>query len=481
MERLKEKRICNILPYVFFLMVVAIVILTKPLNNLDELWNYNFARNIYKGNRPYIDINMVPTPLSAYISAFFLKITGNNLYSFRILSIVLSFFILTEFFILSEKMLKNRTVAFCATVFVMLLHLSYLSYDYNYLNLSLILLMMLLDRKKDKAENIWNNIAVGVIIGLTLLIKQSTGGCLILANLFVCWSDWKIYGKLKRYVFVRVSSSFFPAVLFLMLSFCNGSIADFWDYAVRGMKYFDNQISYWSFMTANPVNFVFGILPLLIAGIVIYKIKKENGQTEKREKIMLMLLSAAGFSVAFPITDQVHFYIALTPFLICFFSCVKSICMERIQSIFCNIFVVLVTGMVVGILLPKEELKGCELNHYKKIPVYPELEHQIIVVDEYISKMQEKGYEVLIADASAAVYMIPLDSYHKDFDMLLKGNTGSQSVEDLLDGKERALFLILEDERSWNWQTNRELNYYIMKHLEYIEEMSGFGVYGTKE
>ena len=137
--------------------------------------------------------------------------------------------------------------------------------------------------------------------------------------------------------------------------------------------------------------------------------------------------------------------------------------------------------MVVGILLPKGELKGCELNHYKKIPVYPELEHQIIVVDEYISKMQEKGYEVLIADASAAVYMIPLDSYHKDFDMLLKGNTGSQSVEDLLDGKERALFLILEDERSWNWQTNRELNYYIMKHLEYIEEMSGFGVYRTKE
>ena len=56
-------------------LIVFAVILTASLlhiclNNLaslDELWNYNFARQIGMGMLPYRDYNMVQTPLYAMV------------------------------------------------------------------------------------------------------------------------------------------------------------------------------------------------------------------------------------------------------------------------------------------------------------------------------------------------------------------------------------------------------------------------------
>lgn len=469
------------MPYAFFLMVVTVVILTKPLNNLDEIWNYNFARTICEGRRPYIDINIIQTPLSAYIAALFLKLIGNNLYSFRILSIMLSFFILAEFFVLSNKMLRNKTIAFCATTFIMLIQLSNFSYDYNYLNLELILLLMLLETKDDKENSIGNDIVVGLLIGITPLVKQSTGACIVLAELVLCWIDWKIYGKSKKKICIKIICSLLPGILFLIVLLFNGTFAAFWDYAVRGIQYFDNHISYWEFMKTNLLYFILGILPFFFIGTSIYRIRNEKKEIKRRKTIAYILLAVAGFSETFPITDEVHFLIALTPCIICFFSSAKEVHMERAQSVFCNVFVVCVAGFVVITLIPQGNIKMCKLNHYENIPIYEEIEEQIIELDEYIEQKQKEGYEVLIADASAAVYMIPMDIYHKDFDLLLKGNTGSKTVRNLLNVKTKALFLILKEEKQWNWQTNRKFNYYVMENYRYIEEVNGFGVYSAKE
>ena len=46
-------------------------------------------------------------------------------------------------------------------------------------------------------------------------------------------------------------------------------------------------------------------------------------------------------------------------------------------------------------------------------------------VDEYILKQEKVGKKVYILDARAALYMIPLDKYNKDFDMFMNGNFGA--------------------------------------------------------
>ena len=50
-----------ILPYMIFI-IMSLGVFLKPTEDGDELWNYNFARNIHDGRLPYLDFNMVQTP-----------------------------------------------------------------------------------------------------------------------------------------------------------------------------------------------------------------------------------------------------------------------------------------------------------------------------------------------------------------------------------------------------------------------------------
>lgn len=63
--------ILNFIIFIIIFFIVASVILTRPLSNLDEIWNYNFARNVADGLIPYKDFNMVTTPLLPFICSLF--------------------------------------------------------------------------------------------------------------------------------------------------------------------------------------------------------------------------------------------------------------------------------------------------------------------------------------------------------------------------------------------------------------------------
>ena len=73
MEKIKNNCIYFIIFIIIFSMVASIILL-KPLNNLDEIWNYNFAKNMADGLIPYLDFNIVTTPLLPFICAIFLKL-----------------------------------------------------------------------------------------------------------------------------------------------------------------------------------------------------------------------------------------------------------------------------------------------------------------------------------------------------------------------------------------------------------------------
>ena len=85
----------------FGAMFIAIlsVILLKPLLDLDEIWNFNCARNISDGLIPYKDFNMVATPLMPIICGIGLLIFGKELIVMRVFAVILMcliFFIITN-------------------------------------------------------------------------------------------------------------------------------------------------------------------------------------------------------------------------------------------------------------------------------------------------------------------------------------------------------------------------------------------------
>lgn len=87
-----------------------------------------------------------------------------------------------------------------------------------------------------------------------------------------------------------------------------------------------------------------------------------------------------------------------------------------------------------------------------------------------------------ILDSEAAVYMIPLDKYNKDFDMFLKGNLGAASEEGQIEkikNMKNAVILIKNDKMSLNWQTPTKVIEYVKNNLEKIGMISFFDIYVT--
>ena len=76
--------------FIFFLFLLFFAsIITRDLYNLDEIWNFNFARNVANGLIPYNDFNMVQTSLMAIFNGILLKTFGINLIVFRVIAALL--------------------------------------------------------------------------------------------------------------------------------------------------------------------------------------------------------------------------------------------------------------------------------------------------------------------------------------------------------------------------------------------------------
>lgn len=130
------------------------------------------------------------------------------------------------------------------------------------------------------------------------------------------------------------------------------------------------------------------------------------------------------------------------------------------------------------IVLPSsEEYKLSKIPHYEGIPINESMEENIVMVSDYIEKTQQGGNNVYMAYEYAAIYMIPLDNYTKNWDLLLVGNLGTATIEELLDVEEDSVFLVPKDNVSLNKMAHVELINYIKENYEYIDEVQQFDVY----
>ena len=121
--------------------------------------------------------------------------------------------------------------------------------------------------------------------------------------------------------------------------------------------------------------------------------------------------------------------------------------------------------------------KYINLENFKYIPVSKELEEQIIKIDNYLEEQQN---DVYIVDARAAIYMIPINRYNKNYDMFLKGNIGgkgSKGIIEDLQSKENITLLILKNKRNLNWQTPIEVIEYIQQKYEKTGDIEIFDIW----
>lgn len=269
-----------------------------------------------------------------------------------------------------------------------------------------------------------------------------------------------------------------------------------------GISTFTNSIPYSSLFENDKleIKILAVLIPifLIINLIVIITRKILNKENEISERILtIFIYSFSIIILMYPITDEIHFLIAS---LISIINVIYIIGLSgkkiynkinynqkyktyQITSLmfwmifFTTILIVSVNNLYEYIKLEKNQ----EIQHYKNIYIPEYLESRINQINEYIENEEKKGNKVYILDAEAAIYMIPINKYNKNYDMFLKGNLGKDGeekiIEQIRNKKENEIILILNRNIPYNWQTPTNIINIIREELEQIEGVSIYEAY----
>jgi len=491
----KREKIIDFLVFILIFFYILSIIFLKPINDLDELWNYNFARNIKEGLIPYKDFNIIITPLLSIICGGILKLTFNELIIMRILA---SFLCSTIFFIiykLFRKLNFKKEIIIIFVFFIGYLLFDVFCIDYNYATLLLVMLIIyreIIDYQKNnqflKVE-IRDDILLGILAGVSFSIKQ-TSGLLICISLL---GNKLLFAKNKEEVKIFLRSFIYrligiiiPVFLLLMYLLFNGAFLEFISYTISGISEFNNIVPYKSLIKLDLI----GLLSILVPLIIIYSWIKSVIFEKDKNIYILLVYGLANFIICFPISDKIHFLIGVMPIIIIllyetynlFIKLYKKVTKYRIIEFIMNFF----AAFIILFLICNSFINFrfyynnrntySTLNHYRYIIIDQEVEERIKKIDKYITENKN----VKILDASATLYMIPIDRYNKDYDMFNKGNFGKNGEARLIDEiaqSQNTIYLILNDKYSKNWQTPINIINFVKENKIKTGEIDIYDIY----
>lgn len=546
MKEKSKRLICNISIFLIIALAIAVVVIPKAIGNLDELWNFNFANNVENGLVPYRDFNMVQTPLLPMVNAIFLAIFGNELIVMRILACLLCAGILFTFYKILNLLKANKGISLFVVMALFYMLKDYFCMDYNFAVLFVTLIIIYIelrrnlynkeninaieigdaieslntnkncsqsstnketkennktDLKNNKLNNWKTDLILGILAGICIMLKQSTGAIVTIAllgyNLLLVRSKEEFTQYLKS-TGIKILGVLIPvAIIFIYLAI-NGAVDDFWDYCIAGIKTFTNKIPYSRLLDNEKlyIKILSIVAPITFMGTFLYSVFKRN-----KTFLIISSLSIASFSAVYPIADEVHFLIGILPtgIIICVIldflikAIVRGISKlinkisnrEKYINIWLEYFLIF---MVIGITvwygyksIPniKDYFANCknDVKHFANI-VITDYTYQKIQAMDYFIKSQDKP--VYILDAEAALYQIPLDIYYKDYDMFLIGNIGSKGEEGQIEKLQKdtnKIVIIKSDGVSLNWQNPNKVREYVKQNMDYKYSILYFDVY----
>lgn len=546
MKEKSKRLICNISIFLIIALAIAVVVIPKAIGNLDELWNFNFANNVEKGLVPYRDFNMVQTPLLPMVNAIFLAIFGNELIVMRILACLLCAGVLFTFYKILNLLKANKGISLFVVMALFYMLKDYFCMDYNFAVLFVTLIIIYIelrrnlynkeninaieigdaieslntnkscsqsstnketkennktDLKNNKLNNWKTDLILGILAGICIMLKQSTGAIVTIAllgyNLLLVRSKEEFIQYLKS-TGIKILGVLIPVTVIFIYLAINGAVDDFWDYCIAGIKTFTNKIPYSRLLDNEKlyIKILSIVAPITFIATFLYSMFKRN-----KTFLIISSLSIASFSASYPIADEVHFLIGILPtgIIICVIldflikAIVRGISKlinkisnrEKYINIWLKYFLIF---MVIGITawygyksIPniKDYFANCknDVKHFANI-VITDYTYQKIQAMDYFIKSQDKP--VYILDAEAALYQIPLDIYYKDYDMFLIGNIGSKGEEGQIEKLQKdtnKIVIIKSDGVSLNWQNPNKVREYIKQNMDYKYSILYFDIY----
>lgn len=415
-----------------------------PLNiNIDEIWSYGFSLNLFNCEIPYLDFNMIVTPLYPLISSLPFYIFGKNIIFFHIGQAFL--FCFGSYFLF--KILDKK--AWIIIIFIFF-PVSLFFPGYNILCLYFLFLIIYLEK------NNGNDFLIGFIVGLMILTKQSFGLPFLLPLL--------IYIKDIRKIINRLLGSFIPCFIFLVYLLLTKSLFKFINLCILGL--FD-------FAGSNGRGFnIYFFLFLILFFITIYIIFKN-----KKDRVPIYILMS--YSLVIPLFDIIHFHYILIPFLV----------LILIYNIKFNINWFLIFSFSICVFG-----YNIYITEHSKFIAYPNvinnfnyryIDYRIPLEVENKIKNKYNDYDFYSMDVNSYFFKIMFNKNTNYLDMINKGNWGYNGHKKFISminkcRNKKVLFLI--DKRLLNGfnsddQCDREAIKYIINNGKKIDHVYIYDIY----
>ena len=462
-------------PLIYLLIgIFSLLLLLKEFGSGDELWNFAFALNVSNGMLPYRDFNIVQTPLSIVFPAALMAVFGRNMMIFRLAGVACMAGSMCLTYSIIRKSGHSVFFSFLTCILSFALQVICFVYDYNYLTVLVLLAVVRLEQGTRLKEHT-KELVSGFLLGICILLKQNTGLFILLANAVISVLKAVLCGKKKLICFLRITVSAVPGLIFLGYLLLTGTLPDFMEYAVYGIRTFSHRFTPVDFIRTTPFQTPF-LLFLPIAFIVIvFRIGKRTG---KETAITCIALAVSELALLYPLFDMIHLVCVLFFLTPLFAAAIKPKEYSRQSMTACLVISGIVFLVSAYYMLPNSGNRSfSDLAHFKGTPIRTTLNDSIKEADKYIIEKENEGYHVRIAHDSAAAYMIPLDQYEKNWSMLLVGNIGNASVEDLLESDGPCLYLVFKERAELGEQNHFELIDYISENYRKVDEIESFFVY----
>ena len=460
-----NKYLMKIIYYTILSMLLLLVILNQRLGNMDEIWNFSFAKNIHDGLIPYKDFNIISTPFSCFINSIFLYISP-SLIIFRITYFIYYAIILYLLDHILDKLNIKILLKYIIITLITITLIKSCYLDYNFLQLVLVLIIINLYLNNQDHKNNKLNLIIPLISGITIINKQSSGIVLALINLFLILLH-KFYFKKNcnmKFIIKQVILTIIPSIIFIIYLLITNSFNDFYDQAIIGLTVFTNK--YMSKVFLLIIIFIY-----LAISLEMYLNKKNHALW------ILFAYSLATISFVIPILDKIHAaFTVIIPLIFLIYIIDNKIKNINISSMYSYILLIpLVVYIIINvnsyITVPKNNL-----SIYKYIPTSSSEKHTINSIDNYIIS-KSNDYNVYILDISASIFNLSINKYNKYFDMFMNGNFGINGEKEMLKIIDSNNNIFMIDDMSNHWQSPTKIINYVKEKYQICGTVEYLTVY----
>lgn len=409
-----------LISYVTVFIFFSILLLNSKELSLDEIWCYGFTKRITGGFVPYKDYNLIPTPLFFYIGTIFSK----SLISFRLYGALINTIIVMLVFYICRKNSNDKKIS----LFITLIAIIILSFT-KFANYNILLLLNLMISYIFAARFFWkkdeiSSFLFGFSLSVCLLTKQNVPAILI-----IIFTVMLSFLFIRRVILLKTYTSYIlggilPVLMFLVYSIYNGSISSFLNYAFLGTSSFKD-----NYLIQDGAQLLI-LVSILITTLIISDIFKSVN--DKMLAVVTLIFSVSSYILIYPIVDIYHSLmllllnlIYLTPFL------ESNLIKLKYSKIEIPVLIIIIIYVFFISTFSGNDYIRSKIKFYNNIVITKSLEEDVNIICDYIKEQEENGIDVAIISRRSYLYNIPANDYNGILDLLMTGNMGTKSIEDI--------------------------------------------------